>query len=52
MKSPIRLGNAVRRYLRFSGLILEPFFGSRDVDDAVDDGVGDVYALGSELSRD
>lgn len=50
MQMPIRIRNRLRVNLRLLGQAIR--LGARDVDDAVDDRVSDMYALGAELPRE
>lgn len=49
MQVPIRLRNIFRANLTLRRHVLQPLLRSRDVNDTIDDGVGDVHSLGSEL---
>lgn len=52
MQVPIRLRNIFRANLTLRRHVLQPLLRSRDVNDTIDDGVGDVHSLWSEFFRD
>ena len=52
MQTPVRLSNVIRANLALWRHILQPLLSPGNVDDAVDDGVSNVYALRRKLPRD
>ena len=52
MQTPVRLSNVIRANLALWRHILQPLLGPGNVDDAVDDGVSNVYSLRRKLPRD
>lgn len=52
MQTPVRLSNVIRANLALWRHILQPLLGPGNVDDAVNDGVSNVYALRRKLPRD